>query len=178
MSETNQHSVAPAADVKHEVENINIKPLVMFLIYLSIVTAGTCGLMYGLFTYFESRAATLDRRNVSPLAAERELLPPQPRLQLAPNEAGQTAPNVLQDHPLVELRTLRAEENNKLIEPAWLNEKEGIVRLPIERAKALLLEKGLPTRAEPPPTNEAKATPLQPAPPATKSRAQAAGKQP
>ena len=71
---------------------------------------------------FASRRAATPRR---------EAPPPGPRLQAEPTE---------------ELRRYRAEEDAALNGCAWIDRSRGVVRLPIERAMALLLRRGLPTR--------------------------------
>jgi hypothetical protein len=48
--------------------------------------------------------------------------------------------------PLPEMLELRAQEDALLETPGWIDEDAGRVRLPIERAKELLLERGLAAR--------------------------------
>ncbi len=57
------------------------------------------------------------------------------------------APNLLTDEA-GNLRKFRAEEDKTLTTYAWIDQSAGIVRIPIDRAKALLLEKGLPVRGQ------------------------------
>ena len=66
-----------------------------------------------------------------PPGLRRRLAPPEPRLQA---------------DPAADLRALRAEEDAALAGCAWVDRTRGVVRLPIERAMALLLLRGLPTR--------------------------------
>lgn len=137
-------------DIKHEVESINLKPLVMSLVYLALGTAAVAALMYVMFNYLKEREVASDPHR-SPLADERPALPPAPRLQLAPSQKGQTAPD-LKEHPLEELKRMREEENSKIASYGWVDENAGIARIPISRAKELLFEKGgLPVR---PPSRE------------------------
>ncbi|MFY9572304.1 MAG: hypothetical protein WAV20_12970, partial [Blastocatellia bacterium] len=135
--------------VGHEASELSIGPIVWFLIGLAGATIVVCLLMAGLFKAFEnSDEKSKDR--VSPLAGERQKLPPEPRLQLAPSTAEQLeskgAPNLKHDHPLQEMKRLRAEENDRLHSYGWVDKKAGVVRIPIDQAKKLVLEKGLPTR--------------------------------
>src|SRR5437016_5160302 len=44
------------------------------------------------------------------------------------------------------LRNLRATENAQLNTYGWVDRKNGVIRIPIERAMDLLLERGLPVR--------------------------------
>ena len=64
-----------------------------------------------------------------------ERLPPEPRLQLAPGH---------QIHPLDDLKRLRADEDALLHSYGWVDRNAGIVHIPIERAKELLVRRGLP----------------------------------
>lgn len=142
-------SHARGAGVGHEVSDLRIGPIVWFLIALGFGTVVICLLMAGLFDAYENHAKDAEGK-ASPLASERQKLPPEPRLQLAPTTAeqleGQQPPNLKQDHPLQEMKRLRAEENAKLSSYGWVDEKGGVVRIPIEEAKKLLLKNGLPTR--------------------------------
>jgi hypothetical protein len=57
--------------------------------------------------------------------------PPFPRLQISSR---------------LELQQFRAREDQELTNYGWINRTTGIVRIPIERAMNLVLQKGLPTR--------------------------------
>lgn len=61
-------------------------------------------------------------------------LPPAPRLSVSPVE---------------ELRKYEAEERSKLDQYEWIDPSAGTVRIPIERAMELSLEKGFPVRTNP-----------------------------
>jgi hypothetical protein len=128
----------------HEGSDLRIGPIVWFLIILGFGTVVTFLLMVGLFDSYENRAKDAEGKS-SPLAGERQKLPPEPRLQLAPKTTeqleGKQPPNLRQDHPLQEMKSLREEENKKLSSYSWVDEKGGVVRIPIEEAKKLLLEK-------------------------------------
>jgi hypothetical protein len=54
------------------------------------------------------------------------VVPPEPRLQVAPAE---------------DLRALRAREEEVLRTYGWVNREKGVVRIPIERAMELLVER-------------------------------------
>lgn len=60
----------------------------------------------------------------------------------------------LQTDPQEDRMALQAREENELNTYGWVDRGAGIVRIPIARAMALLLERGLPTR----PTNAPPAT--------------------
>ena len=80
----------------------------------------------GLFDVLQSRTAKRDLPP-SPMAVI-EQLPPEPRLLANPSE---------------ELRRMRAEEEMALHSYGWVDRSQGIVRIPIERAMALIHDKGI-----------------------------------
>ena len=45
-----------------------------------------------------------------------------------------------------EWRTLRAEQQELLGSHGWIDEENGVVRIPVERAMSLLVEQGLPVQ--------------------------------
>jgi hypothetical protein len=56
----------------------------------------------------------------------------------------------IQANPPADLASLRLEEDAVLHNYAWVDREQGIVRIPIARAMELLVQKGLPSRANPP----------------------------
>ena len=58
-------------------------------------------------------------------------MPPEPRLQTNPRQ---------------DLSNLRAREDALLNSYGWVDKNTGVVRIPIERAMQLIVERGLPTR--------------------------------
>jgi len=90
-------------------------------------------LMWVLLGFFESRAARQPAR-AYPLAATQEnRVPPEPRLQTNPRE---------------DLAELRARESAQLQSYGWVDKNAGIVRIPIDAAIKLTLERGLPARTQ------------------------------
>lgn len=68
---------------------------------------------------------------LSPLAAELPKDPPEPRLQVM---------------PAADLQRLLETEAEKLNSYGWVEPNAGVVRIPVERAMEMVLEKGLPVR--------------------------------
>jgi hypothetical protein len=132
-----------------ESSTLNVGPIVWFLISLTVSAAIIFVLMTGLLDVFESRVRKQEGKP-SPLATERERIAPEPRLQLAPSRIeqveGKEGPDLQDDHPLVEMSRIRREESEKLNSYGWVDEKNGVVRIPIDEAKKLLLKRGLPIR--------------------------------
>ncbi|MEK6299438.1 MAG: hypothetical protein AABO41_01850 [Acidobacteriota bacterium] len=143
---TDKHNNRSSAGA--ESSDLNIRPIVWFLSSLAVSTAIIFLLMGGLVRILESRVEKAEGKP-SPLASERERIAPEPRVQLAPSRIeqveGREGPD-LNDDPLVEMERVRREESEKLNSYSWVDEKNGVVRIPIDEAKKLLLKRGLPTR--------------------------------
>ena len=90
-------------------------------------------LMWGLFELFVKTRNDAAPAAEFPLAAQQERrLPAGPRLQAIPAN---------------EIYEFRQRENTELREYGWVDRNAGTVRIPIEKAKELLLQRGLPSRA-------------------------------
>ncbi len=92
--------------------------------------------LWGLFRSYQARERREDRPLPPMVAASLARTPPEPRLE----------PN-----PLVPLRRLRAREDAVLTSYGWVDRSAGVVRIPIERAMHLLVERGLPPAKQPTP---------------------------
>jgi len=87
------------------------------------------------FDLLDARARRFDAEHPSlPLAATDNQIPPEPRLQA---------------HEPEDLRSVRQQEEEVLEGYGWVDQSRGTVRIPIERAMELVVEEGLPTRAQP-----------------------------
>src|SRR5436305_10683665 len=100
-------------DVAHEESDIRIRPVAWFMAWLTIATAVVMLLMIGLYRYLDNQANKQDERERSPLAGERNPIPPQPLLQLAPERPGLTKPESTNNSPTSEVDFMREQENLK-----------------------------------------------------------------
>jgi hypothetical protein len=119
-------------DVAHEYSDVNIRGLLIFGLGIVVITAVVLVSMWGLFEVFERQAAQNDPV-MSPLAVPAGQTPPEPRL--------------LTDEPL-NLQTIKTGEREVLEGYGWVDQQQGIARIPIEEAKKRLLQQGLPVRAD------------------------------
>jgi len=128
------HQHADAHDaVRHEESDVNVRAIFAYGAGLFAVLVVVASLVWLLFATLRGRAERSDA-GASPFAAEkRALLPPEPRLQINPRE---------------DLRQLRAAEDAVLNGYRWVDRNAGIVRIPIDEAIRLTLERGLPSRDE------------------------------
>ena len=137
----------------HEGSTAQVAGITWFIIVLTVSVVFIAWLVAAVLNTFEGREkkAELESRP-SPFAAERPKLPPEPRLQLAPNSEAQIdknePPNLKTQHPLEEMKHLRDSWEKQLNSYGWVDEQGGVVRIPIDDAKKLLLQRGLPTRDE------------------------------
>lgn len=141
MADTRSHHSTP---IPVEEDGISYRGLVWFAVVLTIITLVCQALMFGLFWVMERRAIGTDVQR-APLAA--------PPLQQPPG------PTLLTDEPS-NLRTFRQAEEAALTTYGWVDKNAGTMRIPIDRAKELLLERGLPVRGQTPPP-AAGTTPVQ-----------------
>jgi len=139
-------------DKPYEQNLIGLKGIVYFGVGLFVLIVITFALMWAFQGVLEDYAKET-KSSSNPMAMkERDRLPPEPRLQLAPGFAIQsdTGPvNLELREPQAEYRELR-----KQWEAIW---KEGrkdkgtgtVIALPVDQAKAMLLEKNLKARTGP-----------------------------
>jgi len=138
------HRELDYTDVAHDTHDVNVRAIIGFLVGLFVVTGVVFALMYGLFSYFVRDAAQNDPAT-SPLS--------RPSVDMPRSSAGNPffgqapAPQLLTHEPSV-LATQRAIEQDVLGTYGWVDQKASIARMPIAEAKKLILQRGLPSRAE------------------------------
>lgn len=137
------------ADTKHasvdrtEGDGVSYRSLGWSMAILAIVTLFCYALVVGFFKFMESRAVAGDTPR-APLAAASA----QPAIEDGRMVGGPAAvPSLLVREPM-NLKKFRDEEEHLMTSYGWVDQNAGVVRLPIDRAKALLLERGLPVRGE------------------------------
>jgi hypothetical protein len=118
-------------DVAHEHSDINIRTVLAFGAGMVVVVVTTALIVWIVFRVLERQEASHDSE-ISPVAAPAGQQPP--------------APQLLTDEP-GNLRKVRAEETDTLDRYGWVDERAGVAHVPIEEAKKLLLQHGLPVRA-------------------------------
>ena len=132
-NETTGNRDADGAGTLHEPNTINIPSVVMFLVALAAAVVVVALLMRGLLLYFDARKAE-EAPPPSPLAPGVRA-PPEPRLQGAPGSVGS---------PAEDIRRFRQQEDQMLNSYGWIDPQNGIIRIPIEQAKKMIEQKGLP----------------------------------
>jgi hypothetical protein len=135
----------PAATPGYETRDANVRGVFNFLVFLGVSLVVSALVCWGLFRYFSRRQA--EPASASPFAETRQM-------SLGPQ---------LQVNPREEWLKYREQQEQSLESFAWENRAAGIVRVPIERAMELLVQKGLPVQSDTLPTQTEK-----PAPPGSK----------
>lgn len=125
-----QHEAHP--DVHHEESDVNIRAIFGFGAALMVVAAVVHLLIYVLFGYFTIREGVQAPAEYPLAASQGHREPPEPRLQTDPRQ---------------DLADLRAKEDGQLGSYGWVDKNAGVVRIPIDEAMKLTLERGLPARA-------------------------------
>jgi hypothetical protein len=119
----------------HETEDASVPGIVYAGVGLAVGSLIVALIVYGVFQYLANQPLTTAPPN--PLAeTDQQRIPPPPRIE---------------EHPAIELKDLHAEEDQILKTYGWTDKSAGIVRIPVERAMELQLERGFPTRKETPP---------------------------
>lgn len=130
MVETKHGHAALGHSDPVEGDGISYSGIVWFVVVLAVTTAICQVLMWGMFEALATRAESMDAPR-APLARPADATPP--------------GPNLLLDEPAA-LRDFRQTEIDRLTGYDWVDRNAGRVQIPIERAKALVLERGLPVR--------------------------------
>ena len=135
-------------DIDHEHRDVNIKAVISSAIILAVVALGSQLAMWLLFGVFENQAAGRDPQ-LSPLQAPAVQMPPNTRESpvFNPSVGG---PQLLTNEPLGLANTQSAEQK-RLQGYGWVNQAGGVAHIPIEEAKRLLRERGVPVREGEPP---------------------------
>jgi hypothetical protein len=127
-------STQPAVKERLERSDVNFKAIVGFLIGLVVVAAILHAGLTSMFNRLRASAEKEDQRLMqqrvaASVAASRTFFP-SPREQISPR---------------LDLQSLRARENTELNSYRWVDQTNGVVQIPIERAMELVIQRGLPS---------------------------------
>jgi hypothetical protein len=148
--DTSHHTAPAPAPV--EGDGISYSGLIWFMVVIGITTIGCQLLMWVLLMAFKHQAAASPVPTAPLAAAVTERQAPVGRIYPDMHSIGLTngpQPRLLVDEP-ANLADLRKHEHAMLTTYGWVDQGAGVVRLPIDRAKELVLERGLPVRGTEP----------------------------
>ena len=126
--ETSHGHGEPHAETLHEENTIQLTPVLIFAIVMIVVSAATF-LTVKIIEHAFAINWARSEVPVSPLAQPQT--PPPPLLQVSSGR---------------DLRELREETSAVLHSYRWVDQKNGIVGIPIEEAIKIVAQRGLPTR--------------------------------
>jgi hypothetical protein len=127
MSTETEHK--PAREEGYEHRDANVRALLEFGLGLAVILVIVLFAMRWTFSFLSAK----EPLGPPPTPFENSrVLPPQPRLQVEPHQ---------------DLRTYCGEQLNSLNGYGWVDQHNGVVRIPIDRAMDKLLKQGLPARA-------------------------------
>ncbi len=116
----------------HETKDASILGIVLTGLGLVIAAAIAFSIVYGIFQFLSTQPVTTAPPN--PMAETSvQQFPPEPRVE---------------EHPDVEIKDLHAKEDSLLSSYGWTDKTAGVVRIPIDRAMDLELQRGFPVRKE------------------------------
>ena len=113
----------------HERSDARVRPIAAFLVFMFIAVLFAYGVITILFEY-------LSQREVSKYGNPVQLSAP----------GGQSGAPQLQVVPGLDLREIRAGEAEQLDGYGWVDQRRGLVHVPIEQAIDMLLEQGVAAR--------------------------------
>jgi hypothetical protein len=137
------HNNGHNQEVEFEREDLTPKPIFIFLISLTVGCVLVSFVLREFYRYmdaYENRHQPVQSPLAPPARTDTRIVTPgditkfpQPRLER--NER-------------LEIREFRQQEEKQLNSYGWVDEKSGIVHIPIDRAMELLAQRGLPTRRQ------------------------------
>ena len=130
-------------EMDFEREDLGAKPILTFLLSLTIGCVLVAVVLRGLYSYldtYEGRRQPVQNPLALPTTADTRIVEqgdikkfPQPRL-----ETDETT----------EINNFRMQEEQTLNSYGWVDQSAGVARIPIDRAMALLAQRGLPTQPQ------------------------------
>jgi hypothetical protein len=119
--------------VRHETSDVNVRAILTVGAGLALVTAALAVVVWILMLVLSKTNVDNTAREFPLAASHEQRLPPEPRLQTNPRE---------------DLFNLHESEDRLLRSYGWVDKDAGVVRIPIDEAMRLTLERGLPVRPE------------------------------
>jgi hypothetical protein len=149
MSDYNPHHGHDPHDPDHgqvESSSLSPKPVLLFLAVLFIATAFVFFVVKGMDWGFRKLDESRQEQYATEVKTQNRKLPPSPMplLQGAPGRDSTATTDKPTDLPLDAMENLRKETDKTLNSYGWVKKSDGIAHIPIDRAKAMIAEKGLP----------------------------------
>jgi len=134
-------------ETQHEKSDVNVRALLWFVVIFVAFAAVTHVLLWVLFkAYVRTARHRVGAPPMTKVTRPADMnVPTEPRLQPFPNkERSGAVISPVTATPVVDMAHMHQSEDEQLNNPGWIDQQKGIVRLPIERAKQLVVQRGLP----------------------------------
>jgi hypothetical protein len=134
-------------EVEFEREDLGAKPILTFLITLTVGCVLVALVLRGMYSYlsaYENHHQPVQSPLVPPARVETRIV--------TPGDIARFPQPRLESDERLEINDFRRLEEEKLNSYGWVDQQAGVVRIPIDRAIQLVAQRGLPTR---PPTSVA-----------------------
>jgi hypothetical protein len=128
---------------------INTRAVLTFCGALIVIAVVVHIAVWYLFKVFDDREKSRDPV-LSPLVPKQQQLPPEPRLEAHPNTL--STDKQLFDPQAME--TLKEQSDQQLENYGWIDDKNGIVRIPIKEAMKMVVEQSKQPQTAPTQTNK------------------------
>ena len=131
---------------RHEESDVNVRALFWFFVFFVVFAVVTHVALWLLFKYYGEIFRGETNQPLTQIARPAgSEIPAEPRLQpfkMKDSQGVEIAPNAAT--PVADLANMRRDEQQAQTNAAWLDRAHGRVRLPIELAKQLVVQRGLP----------------------------------
>jgi hypothetical protein len=140
-------------ETKHEESDVSIKGLFIFIgifVVFAFVTHIALWMLYKALI----KSERADPRRLTELhrPADMDVPQNQPLLQPFPRRESNESEKIIppfRNTPVTDLVDMHAAEEKMLAQYGWVDKQKGVVRVPIDVAKQMLLQQGLPTAQQP-----------------------------
>jgi hypothetical protein len=143
MADDTQHG-NPAGHGSYEHEDLSPKSILYFLLFIGIGTIVSIFLLKGVFVFLD-KYERATQPPVSPLVTH---VPEDTRIVAPGYPQGAFPDPKLEEDERGQLNGIRMKEEQQLYSYGWVDQQAGTVHIPIEHAMDLLVQRGLPVRAQ------------------------------
>lgn len=138
----------PTGQEGYEREDMSPAGVLFFMVGLAIVGILISFIVTGMYRYLDSYDAR-HQAPMNPMAVKTEVDPRIMTFHEAKGQMQKTFPQpVLEDNERQQFGTLAEKQDEVLASYDWVDQKNGVVRIPIDKAMDLLAQRGLPVREQ------------------------------
>ena len=131
-------------EAEFEREDLGAKPVILFLVGLTVGCLLVALLLKGMYSYLDARE-NRHQPALNPLVKQSTA----DTRRVAPDDIAKfPEPHLETDEPR-EIRAFRVQEEQTLHSYGWVDQPAGVVRIPIDRAMELVAQRGFPPGRRP-----------------------------